>query len=160
MPVMEPNQITYITETLVEVEENITSVMGDKYLLKQTKDEVEGVIGVVAKDFTLYYMEELKHFYLSFFVGTSGQTASLITRAISKTIEDDFFSTIEDSFWDSAANQMAFGDDAVHAKYRAYLDENNKVQCPLCNVIVYKNQMLPTGTCIHCKDLRSKISWN
>lgn len=157
---MTKKQYKLINDILNDISETIKNTQEKEYLLKKVDDSETGVMGFISKDFTFYYFDDAKHFYLSFIVGTSGFVSAYITKTICSVLEHDLFTVMQDSYWDSEKNTMAFGDEAIHVKYRDHLKNTGKTKCPICDRIVSNKEMLEVGNCLHCEPNKSKLIWN
>jgi len=121
---------------------NIIQSYMKNYYIKKTFDPDNNIFCIISEKFSLFYINDKELFYLSFYLGTTCQESALITTYINDIIASNYLVILEDSFWDENSSSLKYGDEAVHAKYEDYLNQQGKVKCPLCNNIVFKKNIL------------------
>jgi len=155
---MESEQLDFIKDVLEEVKQIVRNQTSKNYFMKNIEDE--STVGFISSDFSFYYLEKTRHFYITFMVGTTCKFAAEITKSITKIIEEDLFSVVDDYFWDKETKEVAYGDDAVHMKYKNMLKKQGLVKCEICSRIVPTNFIQDSGFCKHCEKTKNNITWN
>lgn len=112
-----------------------------------------------ADQFVLSYKEDERLFSITFFVGTTNQRACQITYYLMEILGNVPLVILEDSFWDAKTQKIFFGDDAIHAKYREYLEARGKKACDICGEVTPIEDDTKIG-CYNCSDYLNTVLWN